>query len=92
MRIERTGKFKRDYKREAKGRYATSLATLLNTVLTQLMTHQILDIKYQDHALTGQWSGYRDCHLKPDLILIYRKLNKEVLQIVGIGSHSELGL
>ncbi len=48
--------------------------------------------KYRDHALTGDWQDYRDCHIKLGLILIYRKPNNDVLQLVRLGSHSELGL
>jgi mRNA interferase YafQ len=44
-----------------------------------------------DHALVGKLAGYRDCHIKPDLILIYRKTNGDVLELVRLGSHSELG-
>jgi len=43
-------------------------------------------------ALVGQLAGCRDCHLKPDLILIYRKTNDNGLELVRLGSHSELGL
>jgi len=45
-----------------------------------------------DHSLSGEWSDYRDCHIKPDLVLIYRKPDAESLELVRLGSHSELGL
>ena len=45
-----------------------------------------------DHPLSGDWSDHRDCHIKPDLVLIYRKPNDEYLDLVRLGSHSELGL
>lgn len=51
-----------------------------------------LDLRHRDHALTGDWKDHRNCHVKPDLVLIYRKLDGEVLQLVRLGSHSELGL
>lgn len=50
-----------------------------------------LDPKYCDHPLFGDWVDHRDCHIKPDLVLIYRKPD-DVLQLVRLGSHSELGL
>jgi mRNA interferase YafQ len=53
---------------------------------------QLLDEKHRDHALSGEWKDHRDCHIKPDLVLIYRKPDDRVLQLVRIGSHSELGL
>lgn len=48
--------------------------------------------KNKDHTLTGDWQDHRDCHIKPDLVLIYRKPTKKILQLVRMGSHSELGL
>jgi len=48
--------------------------------------------KHCDHLRTGEWKDHRDCHIKPDLVLIYRKSAPDVLQLVRIGSHSELGL
>lgn len=71
--IERTGQFKRDYKREAKGLYRPTLQTDLTSLLALLVNDDPLPTKYRDHALTGDWRDHRDCHLKPDLVLIYRK-------------------
>ena len=48
--------------------------------------------KHRDHALTGDWKDHRDCHIRPDLVLIYRKPDPDTLQIVRLGSHSQLGL
>jgi mRNA interferase YafQ len=45
--------------------------------------------KNHDHGLGGDWQDHRECHLKPDLLLVYRKYG-EVLQLVRMGSHSEL--
>ncbi len=45
-----------------------------------------------DHALTGDWSDYRDCHIRPNLVLIYRTPDDDSLELVRLGSHSELGL
>ena len=92
QRIERTKQFKRDYKRELKGRHRVTLENALVEVLQALINNQSLAEKHRDHALTGDWKDCRDCHIKPDLILIYRKPNNEVLQLVRLGSHSELGL
>jgi mRNA interferase YafQ len=91
-KIERTGQFKRDYKREAKGRYLKVLDGLLLEVLGVLVADRALPAKSRDHALTGDWADHRDCHLKPDLVLIYRLPDDETLQLVRLGSHSELGL
>ncbi|WP_139182336.1 type II toxin-antitoxin system YafQ family toxin, partial [Vibrio cholerae] len=48
-----------------------------------------LEPKNVDHPLTGNWVGFRDCHIKPDLVLIYRVFNDQ-LQLARIGSHSDL--
>ena len=91
-RIERTGQFKRDYKREAKGLHCATLELDFIAVLTALATDQALSERQRDHALSGEWKDHRDCHIKPDLVLIYRKPDDAVLQLVRLGSHSELGL
>jgi mRNA interferase YafQ len=90
--IERTGQFKRDYKREVKGQHRATLDTDLVPILVALASDQLLDLRHRDHALTGDWKDHRDCHIKPDLVLIYRKPDASVLQLVRLGSHSELGL
>ena len=89
--IERTTQFKRDFKREMKGRHRTTLATALTDVLRALADDTPLAEKYRDHPLSGEWSGFRDCHIKPDLVLIYEKPDAETLRLVRLGSHSELG-
>ncbi len=91
-KIERTGQFKRDYKRELKGIYRHSLATDLTAVLKYLLVDKKLSPKYHDHSLIGDWKDHRDCHIKPDLVLIYRKPDQWILQLVRLGSHSELGI
>jgi mRNA interferase YafQ len=92
VRLERTKKFKQDYKREARGRHRKTLDESFIVVLKLLLKNKPLDEKYKDHALTGDWSDHLDCHIKPDLVLIYRKPVKNILQLVRIGSHSELGI
>jgi mRNA interferase YafQ len=91
-RIEPTNSFKRDYKRELKGKHRTVLGDEFGELLQLLAEDQPLAERLRDHALTGQWSDHRDCHIKPDLVLIYRKPDEATLQLVRIGSHSELGL
>jgi len=48
--------------------------------------------RLHDHALSGEWADCRDCHVKPDLVLIYRKPDAGTLELVRPGSHSELSL
>jgi len=51
-----------------------------------------LEPRHRDHALTGNFQGLRDCHIRPDLVLIYAKPSPEILHLVRLGSHSELDL
>jgi mRNA interferase YafQ len=88
--IERSTQFKRDFKRELKGRHATTLNADLMPLLRALADDAPLDARYRDHALSGDWSGYRDCHVKPDLVLIYRKPDAQTLRLARLGSHSEV--
>ncbi len=90
--IERTKAFKRDFKKILYVPKHKNIEALLRPVLELLCFDKPLPHKNFDHALTGAWKDHRDCHIKPDLILIYRKVNEEVLQLVRLGSHSELGL
>ena len=90
--IKQSGQFKRDLKREAKGPHRATLAKDFVEMLRELACDVPLAEKHHDHALTGAWKDHRDCHVKPDLVLIYRKPDNEELQLVRLGSHSELGL
>ena len=90
--IERTGQFKRDYKREAKGAHREMLHDDFVAVVSALASDQPLETRRRDHALTGEWKDYRDCHVRPDLVLIYRKPDADTLQLVRIGSHAQLNL
>jgi mRNA interferase YafQ len=88
--IERSTAFKRDYKRESKGRHRATLDADLVSVLTILADDEPLEPSYRDHDLGGVWAGYRDCHIKPDLVLIYSKPDAKTLRLARLGSHSEL--
>ncbi len=90
--IEKTGQFKRDFKRESKGKHRKTLAEDLLGVLELLIADVELPAKYFDHSMIGNWNDHRNCHIKPDLVLLYRLPDNETLQLVRIGSHSELGI
>ena len=49
-----------------------------------LATDQPLDAKHRDHDLSGDWAGYRECHVKPDLLLIYRKSDADALRLARL--------
>jgi mRNA interferase YafQ len=55
-----------------------------------LLFDQVLPDNNRDRALLGDWAGYRECHLKPDLLLIYRKPDADTLCLARFGSHSGL--
>jgi mRNA interferase YafQ len=63
----------------------------IERVISLLILGKILSVKYRDHGLGGELLGYRECHIKSDLLLIY-KIEKEnlILILVDIGSHSQL--
>ncbi|MGH6778213.1 MAG: type II toxin-antitoxin system YafQ family toxin [Bradyrhizobium sp.] len=88
--IERTGQFKRDFKRELKGRYGKTLDQDVGDIIAMLAKGEPLAAKHRDHALSGDWDDHRDCHVKPDLVLLYRRPDPQTLQLVRLGSHSEL--
>ena len=84
--LARTKKFKRSFK---KLRLKDSDDAIYIDVVSKLLNGIPLDKKYKDHFLKGNPEQYKECHLKPDLLLIYRVYRDEV-QLIDIGSHSEL--
>lgn len=71
--IRRTGQFKRDYKRESKGRYRKTLDRDLQSVVALLVSDSPLAPRLRDHPLAGEWKNFRDCHIHPDLVMISPK-------------------
>ena len=90
--IKQSGRFKRDLKRESKGQYRKILQSEFVAIVANLANDANLAPSLRDHALTGDWKDHRDCHIRPDLVLIYRKPDDDTLDLVRLGSHSELGL
>jgi len=93
--IKFTNAFKRDYKREKSGKsrqHVEKLDRELTEVVALLAADTVLHRRYADHPLTGDWKDFRDCHIRPDLVLIYRKPDADSLELVRLASHSELGL
>jgi len=88
LRVTRSSRFKKDYKlakRQQKNLF------LLRDVIEKLVNEQQIPEKFRDHKLTGILKEYRELHLEPDWLLIYRvDENKEELKLARLGSHSEL--
>lgn len=90
--VKYSSRFKRDYRREKSGVLGRKLDALLGEVVDLLLADKPLPRRNVDHQLSGEWKDHRDCHIRPDLVLIYRKPDDESLELVRLGSHSELGL
>jgi mRNA interferase YafQ len=88
--IEWTAAFKRDYKRIKATPRHRDIEPLLSGIAGLLVEGHALAEKHRDHALGGNWRDHRECHLKPDLLLIYKLPDPETLRLVRMGSHSEL--
>lgn len=86
MIIHYTTQFKKDYKRIKK---QNKELDKLRILIEKLVAGMQLELKYKDHQLTGEWKGYRDCHIEPDWLLIYKKTS-DTLILERTGSHSVL--
>jgi mRNA interferase YafQ len=86
--IRRTNQFKKDYRCEILD--GGKLDELLASAVERLAENLPLPPHYLDHKLPGKWKDHLDCHIRPDLVLIYRKPDKNSLELVRLGSHSEL--
>ena len=88
--LNRLTQFRKDYKREAGGKHRSTLDADLMAVVQVLAADQPLGQRHRDHSFSGGYTGHRECHLKPDLLLIYEKPDDLTLRLVRLGSHSEL--
>ena len=88
-RIRSTSKFKKDLRRSKKQGKDIILA---EKIITMLANDEPLPPKYNDHALSGSWIGFRECHITPDWLLDYQKSDNGDLLLVltRLASHSEL--
>ena len=88
LTIKYQAAFKRDYKRIKKRGYDLRL---LEDVIALLAQEQELPPAYRDNALTGDYSGCRECHIAPDWLLVYEVLQDELLlYLTRTGTHSDL--
>ncbi|WP_338755174.1 type II toxin-antitoxin system YafQ family toxin [Moraxella lincolnii] len=85
-KLVRSKDFDRDFRK-------VDLSNELLEVLSCLINDLPLDPKYKDLTLTGNWKDYRECHIKPDLLLVYRKESidgKDILKVARLSSHSNI--
>jgi len=85
--LDYSSQFKKDFKKITKLPIPEIIE--VGNVISTLQKSLILDAKYVDHALVGNWHGFRDCHIKPDLVLIYRR-QETYLQLARIGTHNDV--
>ena len=84
--LRRTSQFKKDVKRmEKRGNDFNDFKEIVKL----LLGGQKIDTKYRDHALIGQYSGTRECHVGPDWLIIYESTQEEIV-LIRMGSHSDL--
>jgi mRNA interferase YafQ len=90
LELELATQFKRDLKKIAK---QGKRRKLLDSIVEQLQKEEPLDLKHKDHNLSGNWDGYRECHITPDWLLIYKIIKDDRIQLLRLsrtGSHSDL--
>lgn len=87
LTLDYSSQFKKDFKKVIKLPIPEIIE--VGNVISTLQKNLILDAKYVDHALVGNWHGFRDCHIKPDLVLIYR-IHETYLQLARIGTHNDV--
>ncbi|WP_187836359.1 type II toxin-antitoxin system YafQ family toxin [Helicobacter pylori] len=78
--------FKKDFKKLVKNGFDDSV---LNEVILTLRKKEPLSPRFQNHALKGKWKPFRECHIKPDVLLVYLVRDDELI-LLRLGSHSEL--
>ncbi|MCB5223963.1 MAG: type II toxin-antitoxin system YafQ family toxin [Candidatus Cloacimonadaceae bacterium] len=86
LQIFRTSRFKRDFKNY---QYNEGLKDLLWEIIDSLRNERPLPANYRDHQLKGEFSMCRECHITPDILLIYRIENSSLF-LIRMGSHSDL--
>ncbi|EAL7595687.1 type II toxin-antitoxin system YafQ family toxin [Campylobacter jejuni] len=79
-------RFKKDFKK-----INNNDKKILKKIVNKLANDEVLEEKYKDHALKGNYIGFRECHIKPDLLLVYRK-NNDILELylASLGNHNNI--
>lgn len=88
LEIRYHSKFKKDFKTIKKRGYNIKL---LEEIIEMLINNKPLPLKNKDHDLKGNYSGFRECHITPDWLLIYKiEKNELILSLMRTGTHSDL--
>ncbi len=85
LEISYSKKFKKDFKKIDDN----EIKDELKNIISKLANSEPLEVKYKEHALKGNYKNFRECHLAPDMLLIY-KIENNILYCYRLGSHSEL--
>jgi len=88
--VRYTTRFNKDVRREGKSPNNKDLPTKLQVVIDLLAEDKDLPANLHDHLLVGEFVGMRELHVKPDLLLIYRKIEDVSIELLRLGSHSEI--
>jgi mRNA interferase YafQ len=86
LKLEFTTQFKKDLKLAKKRRKDTDK---LDEIVEKLLNKKPLDAKHRDHPLSGDYKDHQECHIEPDWLLIYRKMQTKII-LVRTGTHSDL--
>ncbi|WP_367749175.1 type II toxin-antitoxin system YafQ family toxin [Helicobacter pylori] len=86
LKIKHHTFFKKDFKKLGENGFDD---IVLNEVILTLRKKEPLPPQFKDHALKGKWKPFRECHIKPDILLVYLVENDELI-LLRLGSHSEL--
>src|ERR1035438_4053131 len=89
--IKYTTRFQRDYKREKSGRHSKNLDAQLMEVVNLLAADTPLPRRNFDHPLPGEWNDQRDCRIRPDLVVVYRKPDDDSLELCALARIVSLG-
>ena len=88
LEIVMSNQFRRDLKLAAKRGYDLDI---MDSVVTKLANRETLPENFRDHNLTGKYEGFRECHIQPDWLLVYRVEENELLLFLArTGTHSDL--
>lgn len=85
-------KYSKEFKKSIKKlKNDSTRIELIKSIIARLANNETLEAKYKDHKLKGEYDGFRECHIEPDLLLIYKKEEKDLLLLcLALGTHSKL--